>query len=698
MRSSGHLTSSYPSIWRLLTVSSLLFFVFYIYDKTSFSYVVENRVSLPGLFKIRDLLGNSGELTPKLKIFSYDDTTLGALGKADLSMLEWAEMLSKISERKPRAIYIDKLFALNSASDAEYSQAIDRLKSIETPVITISFVSPNNLPYRKELVLDDRRYDILSLFQDKFAMMTSSFVPMLDRIGWNVYGPHETLQPFFNRVGHALNADSGKADPLIQIGPKKMLPHAVFVGPFELSVIGTDLFAGGHKVPTDVNGKVVVNFFQRKSFYTNSTRILSIIRELATNSPLSAVSPGDTVLILPSMFTGSTDFIRTPLGPMPGGYVIASLLNSLMINRWIEPTRWEGWTVFVACLLGVPVVFFMGSFFWVYLAFCLIAYGVSAVYLFTYQGMLINISVPVGAYLTSVLTFITFRNQVREKLMFFMRVLKTENDELRSEIDQATQIASVFNPDRPPSWGQLKVSSHHETLIAASGDWHAFEESPSGAFRHILMCDITGHGVQAAIIVSACKTVLSLVTQEFPEYLEGFDFFEHYIRLLNSTLFVQGKGHHITTLVGVSINLAAKKAKYIAAGHPPPFLFRKEESSPLMIFSMNSRHNPIGLFPEIFPECSEVLLTPGDTIVIYTDGLPIPRNPRQLVPAVHNMIADGVADDSATRLVEQLKQLAKSQVRTSSADDLSLVVLHWESRSPFADDLIDGDISDAKSA
>lgn len=672
------LTSNFPPLWRILLTSSLLYLVFYLYNKTAFSQFVENRVSLPALFSVRDMYEQSPPISPQLKLFSFDDTTLGSLGKADLSNREWAAVLKAIAERKPRAIYIDKLFALNSATAEEFEVAAADFRSISTPIISISFVAPKELQSRAEFPLSDARYHLLSMYPSKVAMMTSSFIPMLERSGWKVYASHQALQPFFNRVGHAHNADYGKADPLINMGAGRVLPHVALVGPFNLSVRGKQLYAGSQRIPTDSQGKVVVNFFTRSDFMKKNTRILNLLNKIRGGKAFSEIDEGDTVLILPSMFTGGTDFVRTPLGPMPGGYVIASLINSMLTNRWIDPVQWDNWSVLVACFLGVPVVVAVGNLFWVYLIGCVVLYGIAAISFFTWQGILVNVSVPVGAFLTSVMVSVMFRNKVREKLMFFLRVLKTENEELRSEIDQATQIAKVFNPDSAPNWGALKVSSFHQTLIAASGDWHAFEESPSGKFKHVLMCDITGHGIQAAIIVSACKTVLSMVTQKFPETLERLDFFSVFMQMLNSTLFAQGRGHHITTFVGISIDLSAQKLSYITAGHPPPLLFRKNENKEISVRSLNSRHNPLGVFPEVSPHCLQVDIIPGDLIAIYTDGVQLPRNSRCLYPLVEELTTDGLDEDSAANFAKKVRDFGVESDRPVLPDDVSLVLIHWQ--------------------
>ena len=80
------------------------------YVNTSLYEFVQTHLALPVLFKVRQALGHAPAIHPKLKIFAYDDTSLAKHGAADLSLTTWSRILKGISERRPKAIYIDKTF------------------------------------------------------------------------------------------------------------------------------------------------------------------------------------------------------------------------------------------------------------------------------------------------------------------------------------------------------------------------------------------------------------------------------------------------------------------------------------------------------------------------------------------------------------------------------------------------------------
>ena len=74
---------------------------------------------------------------------------------------------------------------------------------------------------------------------------------------------------------------------------------------------------------------------------------------------------------------------------------------------------------------------------------------------------------------------------------------------LLAEKKEAATIAAAFQPHKPPEWPGYELSAHHKTFDAASGDWYTFEESQSGEYLHLIMCDIAGHGVQAGVSAGA---------------------------------------------------------------------------------------------------------------------------------------------------------------------------------------------------
>jgi hypothetical protein len=313
------------------------------------------------------------------------------------------------------------------------------------------------------------------------------------------------------------------------------------------------------------------------------------------------------------------------------------------------------WAIFASMLLGWLLVSFLS---------------------FVYLDVMFHVSGPIFAFVTGVLIFISFRDQVRAKLLYFLRVLKTENDQLRNEIDQAKEIAKVFIPAETPEWPGVAFSTFNKPFVDTSGDWFAFEKSPCGRYVHALLCDITGHGVQAAIVVSACRAVLSMITHD-RKNLSSPLFLEIYLGALNSTLYAQGRGTHVTTMVGVTVDIEENIAYFVSAGHPSPFYVHVESDEMFQIKLLNSRNNPVGFEKESNIHCGKIQIFPGDSILMFSDGIPFPRNMSRLKELFTQRVDKRIRPSSAENLVNATWRAKNSGQAGVVDDDQSLIWLQF---------------------
>ena len=68
------------------------------------------KFNLSILFKSKEKQSSS-DLNEKIKIYAFDDKTLNRLGREELTLRKWIELLEAIATHKPAAIYIDKVFS-----------------------------------------------------------------------------------------------------------------------------------------------------------------------------------------------------------------------------------------------------------------------------------------------------------------------------------------------------------------------------------------------------------------------------------------------------------------------------------------------------------------------------------------------------------------------------------------------------------
>jgi sigma-B regulation protein RsbU (phosphoserine phosphatase) len=121
----------------------------------------------------------------------------------------------------------------------------------------------------------------------------------------------------------------------------------------------------------------------------------------------------------------------------------------------------------------------------------------------------------------------------------------------------------------------------------------------------VLLADVSGHGVSAALHTGMVKSEMQAVREEHarPEAL-----FER----INTRLCAVTRGRFVTALLLV-LDLEARSVRYVSAGHPS-FLTGDGRA-------WESTGPPLGLLADGTYEVGEVPFGPGDRLLLYTDGL-----------------------------------------------------------------------------
>lgn len=248
-----------------------------------------------------------------------------------------------------------------------------------------------------------------------------------------------------------------------------------------------------------------------------------------------------------------------------------------------------------------------------------------------------------------------------------------EKRRMETELQEAAEIAKAFLPDSVPQWTSFDIAVHHKPFTESSGDWFAFEQAPSGRLFHCVICDITGHGVQAAIIVSACKTVLSSLLANDPLALESPDFVERYARTLNYTLFSQGAGHHTATLLGLTFEPAAKVIRYVSAGHPPAMLIARDAEPGSKPAALVSRNNVLGVQSDFPGKLQSRPFQVGDQVIAYTDGLPLGTHARVLGKFIADHRGSAQIEPLPKALYDAIWAVETEKTKKSPDDDVSII-------------------------
>ena len=181
---------------------------------------------------------------------------------------------------------------------------------------------------------------------------------------------------------------------------------------------------------------------------------------------------------------------------------------------------------------------------------------------------------------------------------------------LNQEFENARALQQVLIPEEPPAVPGFRVSSAYRPALEVGGDF--FQIMPLGNADEstlIILGDVSGKGLKAAMAVSFIVGALHAMVERIsnPATL---------LSELNKRLLGRLE-NGFTTCLALRLERDGR-CSIAGAGHPAPFIGDRE----LQIKS----GLPLGLFRgEVYEEV-EFILQPGETCMLYTDGLTEARN------------------------------------------------------------------------
>jgi sigma-B regulation protein RsbU (phosphoserine phosphatase) len=206
----------------------------------------------------------------------------------------------------------------------------------------------------------------------------------------------------------------------------------------------------------------------------------------------------------------------------------------------------------------------------------------------------------------------------REELRVKNAIME-ENLSMAGEIQMAMlpQQYPVFPPNSPPEQSAFQFVHRYHPSEAVSGDFFAVSAlSPTEV--GVFICDVTGHGVRAALVTAMVR---ALVEELKPCAREPGDF----LRKLNNDLYIILKNTGtpmLTTAFYLVADSRTGEMRFANAGHPKPLLVRRSEHHVEPLANACGRGQPaLGLFEHPPYETSTTTLLPGDFLMLFTDGL-----------------------------------------------------------------------------
>lgn len=245
--------------------------------------------------------------------------------------------------------------------------------------------------------------------------------------------------------------------------------------------------------------------------------------------------------------------------------------------------------------------------------------------------------------------------------------------DINRELEMARQIQLAILPSEIPRIKGLEIAARFLPMTSVAGDFYDFivvDDKHVG----ILIADVTGHGLPAALIASMLQ--VSLAAQSGHASDPG-----RVLAGLNRALCGKFRQHFVTAAY-LFVDMEKSSISYAGAGHPPLLLWRAAARSTLEVEEngLLLGHSPEGTYSVL-----HLVVESGDKALIYTDGIleTVNRSQdmygldqfKQFLDSNHTLSANQFADS----LLEELARWSGHPMGHGQDDDITVLAIDFKS-------------------
>jgi len=254
-----------------------------------------------------------------------------------------------------------------------------------------------------------------------------------------------------------------------------------------------------------------------------------------------------------------------------------------------------------------------------------------------------------------------------------------QRERMDRDLMVAHRVQQSFLPKETPQIPGYSFAAKYSLAYQVGGDFYDFIRLPAhtglpqrpGTGKEaenlaVVIGDVSGKGISAALLMAKLTSDIRSFSLNEPEPARVITELNEYLsRSVTEEIFV--------TLLYVLLCPQERKISVVNAGHPPALIRRKPQGQ---VQAIDTNINfPLGVIPETVYEVAEVSLEPGDTVVIYTDGVTEAMNQQSKqfgTARLYDVLKEGSSEPAQVleRIVGGVQEFVGL---TPQSDDLTLV-------------------------
>ena len=184
-----------------------------------------------------------------------------------------------------------------------------------------------------------------------------------------------------------------------------------------------------------------------------------------------------------------------------------------------------------------------------------------------------------------------------------------DKERLEREMQLAAEIQRGLLPGEMPQLGDVEVQGWNRPTRQVGGDYYGALELADGR-QAVVVADVTGKGMPAALLVSTLHSALDLL-------LSDVDSAPETLARINQHIFESTSANKFITLIMVLYEPGADHFHFINAGHNPGLLVDENDE----VHQLMPGGLPLGLMPGSTYTMGEMALRPDNLVCLFSDGI-----------------------------------------------------------------------------
>ena len=260
-----------------------------------------------------------------------------------------------------------------------------------------------------------------------------------------------------------------------------------------------------------------------------------------------------------------------------------------------------------------------------------------------------------------------------------LRQATTDREQLlsvRNDLNTAARIQQSILPQTFPPFPDRTEFDIYARMTPAKevgGDFYDFFFIDHDRLAFVIG-DVSGKGVPAAIFMAVSRTLLKAIATQVVNPGES-------LRRINSMLIPESGGRMFVTIFYGVLNTRTGEVQFSFGGHNPPYIKRKE--GPVERLNHESGFL-LGMLDDMEYDVHKIVLHPGDTMLLYTDGVPEAMNGREEL-FEESRLESSLQRLNGAPLKEMLEGINADLMQFADgapqADDITMLALQYKGKS-----------------